>query len=303
MEIRQLEIFSVLARELNFTRTAERLNTVQSNVTTRIRGLEEELGTALFERIGRRVILTESGRNLVTYTEQVLGLLEEAKASICQNKENPSGRLNIGAPESVVTYRLPPMLKVFRERYPNVRLSLRPDQLTATRQKLDDGRVDLIFIIDETIHDQSLCVDDLGVEPVVVVGPSDHGLAKRKQIFAADLRDETLLLTEAGCCYRQRFEQALIAAKVHPRSVVEYSSIEAIKQCVGSGMGIGVLPQISVQAEAHRGSLALLRWKGPSLTMRRQLVWRRAKWISPAFAAFRKTLSEVCRLAREKEAL
>ena len=291
MDIRQLEIFSVLAHELNFTRTAERLNTVQSNVTTRIRGLEEELGTALFERIGRRVILTESGRNLLTYTERILGLLDETKAAVCQTEENPSGNLNIGAPESVLTYRLPPVLKVFRERYPNVRLSLRPDQLSATRQKLDDGRVDLIFIIDEPIHDQNLCVDDLGVEPVVVVGPSDHVLARRKQIFGADLQGETLLLTEAGCCYRQRFEQALIAAKVHPKSVVEYSSIEAVKKCVASGMGIGVLPQISVRTEMRNGVLAPLRWKGPSLTMRRQLVWRRTKWISPALAAFRKTLA------------
>ena len=293
MDIRQLEIFGVLARELNFTRTAERLNTVQSNVTTRIRGLEEELGTALFDRIGRRVILTESGRTLLTYTEQVLGLLDEAKASVCQDKENPSGSLNIGAPESVVTYRLPPVLKVFRERYPNVRLSLRPDQLTITRQRLDDGRVDLIFIIDEPIRDQNLCVDDLGIEPVVVVGPTDHVLARHKQIVAVDLQHETLLLTEPGCCYRQRFEQALIAAKVPPKSVVEYSSIEAIKQCVASGMGIGVLPQVSVRTEVRNGSLALLRWKGPSLTMRRQLVWRRTKWISPAFAAFRKTLSGI----------
>jgi DNA-binding transcriptional LysR family regulator len=217
--------------------------------------------------------------------------LDEAKAAVCQNEENPSGNLNIGAPESVLKYRLPPILKAFREQYPNVRLSLRPDQLTATRQKLDDGRVDLIFIIDEPIHDQNLCVDDLGVEPVVVVGPSDHVLARRKKIVAADLQDETLLLTDAGCCYRQRFEQALIAAKVHPKSLVEYSSIEAIKKCVASGMGIGVLPQISVRTEMRNGTLALLRWKGPSLTMRRQLVWRRTKWISPAFAAFRKTLA------------
>jgi DNA-binding transcriptional LysR family regulator len=106
MEVRQLQIFRILAEELNFTRSAERLHTVQSNVTTQIKALEEELGTPLFDRLGRRVTLTDAGRRFLPFAEQALAAMEQGQRAIQADAE-PSGPLRIGAPESVLAYRLP----------------------------------------------------------------------------------------------------------------------------------------------------------------------------------------------------
>lgn len=106
MEMRQLQLFVALAEELNFTRTAERLNTVQSNVTTQIRNLEEELGAALFDRFPRSVALTEAGARFLPYARRILGTVDEAARSV-RHGEEPAGPLRIGAPESILTYRLP----------------------------------------------------------------------------------------------------------------------------------------------------------------------------------------------------
>jgi len=125
MELRQLEIFQALAEELHFTRAAARVHCVQSNVTTQIRALEEELGTPLFDRLAKNVVLTDAGRRLLPYAEKVLSTLREANAVVAQSSI-PAGPLRIGAPESVLTYRLPEVLSRFRKQFPKVELTFLP---------------------------------------------------------------------------------------------------------------------------------------------------------------------------------
>ncbi|MDX6461830.1 MAG: hypothetical protein QOE55_5527, partial [Acidobacteriaceae bacterium] len=119
MEVRQLQTFCVLAEELNFTRTAERVFTVQSNVTSQIKALEGELGVPLFDRLAKKVVLTEAGRRFRPYAEKALAAMDQGYRAVKFGTE-PAGPLNIGAPESVLTYRLPEVLKLFRKRYPKV---------------------------------------------------------------------------------------------------------------------------------------------------------------------------------------
>src|SRR5215469_12103175 len=118
MEVRQLQIFRILAEELNFTRTAEKINTVQSNVTAQIKALEEELGTPLFDRLGRRVVLTDAGHRFLPFAEQALEAMEQGQRAL-RNGSDPTGPLRISAPESQLTYRLPPVLHAFRTRFPH----------------------------------------------------------------------------------------------------------------------------------------------------------------------------------------
>jgi DNA-binding transcriptional LysR family regulator len=100
------------------------------------------------------------------------------------------------------------------------------------------------------------------------------------------VKDETLLLTQQGCAYRVKFEKALAAAAVVPGSVLEFDSVEAIKQCAALGMGVAVLPLITLSAELAKGTLVALPWSGQDLSMTTQVVWHKRKWISPAMAAF-----------------
>jgi DNA-binding transcriptional LysR family regulator len=124
MELRQLDIFRILAHELNFTRAAQRANCVQSNVSVQIRALEDELRVPLFERLGQQVRLTVHGKRLLPYAERILRLVEEAGV-VAAGSEKPAGTLIVGSPESVLTYRLPRILQAFRAEFPDVDLVFR----------------------------------------------------------------------------------------------------------------------------------------------------------------------------------
>lgn len=121
MEIKQLITYKTAAENLNFTLTARMLNFAQSSVTAQIKALEAELGTPLFERLGKRLVLTEAGRQFKLYADKMIILTEEAKMVVRGDKE-PAGTLIIGAQESQCTYRLPPILKKFKDQFPHVRL-------------------------------------------------------------------------------------------------------------------------------------------------------------------------------------
>jgi DNA-binding transcriptional LysR family regulator len=290
MEVRQLEIFSILADELNFTRTAERVNTVQSNVTTQIKALEQELGTPLFDRLARRVVLTEAGRRFRPYAERALSAMDQGQRAIKFGLE-AAGPLRIGAPESVLTYRLPKMLQRFRKRYPKVELMFRPYFDESLYEALEHGKLDLaIFMADEVQRERFRSLH-LRKEAVFLIAYPDHPLGGRKVVRPEDLAGEVLLLTESGCGYRKKLDDLLASLGIKPGSITEFSSVEAIRQCLAAGMGIGLLPEIVVAADIAAGKLKVLRWAGPSLGIATHILWHKDKWVSPSMEAFTRTLT------------
>ena len=290
--MRQLEIFRALAEELHFTRAAERVHCVQSNVTTQIRALEEELGTRLFDRLAKRVILTDAGRRFLPYAEKVLSTVSDAQAAVVQNSV-PSGPLCVGAPESVLNYRLPAVLSRFRKLYPKVQLTFRPYYDLSLLQSIESGKMDLAVWMKDVVADERLKSVRLRSEKVVLFADRAHPLAAAKKVLPQDLSGQTLLLTESGCAYRKKLDQLLSLMNIRPGNVTEFSSVEAIKQCVSLGMGVGLLPEIVVAPELAGKQLVSFRWAGPSLDIATHVVWHKDKWISPAQQAFVTLLQEM----------
>ena len=285
MEIRQLDIFRILAHELNFTRAAERAHCVQSNVSVQIRALEEELGVQLFERLGQRVRLTAHGQRLLPYSERILRLLEEAR-TMTRDGDSPAGTLVVGSPESVLTYRLPPVLQIFRRKYTEVELVFRAVGSTDLVPLLEQGQLDIGLVIDDVLKHPRLQVEALGAEPLALLVHPGHALLTRSAISAEDLRDQAFLLTDPGCAYRSKLEHALGKEHVRPRAVMEFTSVETIKQCAALGMGIACLPAIVADSEIVAGKLAALPWSGSNLTMKTLVAWHKDKWRSPGMEAF-----------------
>jgi DNA-binding transcriptional LysR family regulator len=285
MELRQLDLFRTLAYELSFTRAARRAHCVQSNVTVQIRNLEAELGVPLFERLGKGVRLTSHGQRLLPYAERVRQvLMEGTAAAIGENR--PTGSLAIGSPESVLTYRLPPVLLAFRASFPNVGLTLSAtgnDQLVT---QLEQGKLDLALVIDDPLRLRQLRTEMLCEERLVLLASPSHRLAASPAIEASALREETFLLTDPGCAYRVKLERVLARDGAWPQSIMEFSSVETIKQCAVLGMGIACLPGIVAEPEIACGRLAALPWRTSGLTMQTQAVWHKDKWLSPAIEAF-----------------
>jgi DNA-binding transcriptional LysR family regulator len=285
MELRQLATFRLLATNLNFTRTATVLNYVQSNVTAQIQALEEELGVRLFDRLGKRVTLTEVGERLLRYAEQIVDLADEM-GKVASTKEDPMGALTISAPESLCTYLLPKLLQHFRSCYPQVRVQFRPSPVADLRRLVSEGMLDIAFVLEEPIHSTKLIVKQLFPEPLHVIAAPSHPLARVDQVEPADMEGETVLLTESGCSYRALFEYSLAVAGVQPATTLEFSSVEAIKQCVMVGMGISILPEMATRAEVEQGKLVVLPWRLPDVQVMTQMIWHKEKWLSPALGAF-----------------
>jgi DNA-binding transcriptional LysR family regulator len=285
MEVRQLKIFSALAEELNFTRAAERVNTVQSNVTSQIKSLEEELGIPLFDRLSKKVVLTEAGHRFLPYADRALAAMDQGQLAVKFGLE-PAGPLRIGAPESVLTYRLPKVLQRFRKQYPKVDLIFRPQWDEPLYESLERGKVDMAISMSDNVSHEHLKWVRLRTEAVFLVTDPDHALANKREVRPEDLAGQTLLLTESGCSYRKKLDDLLLLLGVRPASTTEFSSVEAIKHCLAAGMGIGLLPEIVVASELKSFKLKALRWDGPSLDIATHILWHKDRWMSPSMEAF-----------------
>ncbi|MDD9148534.1 LysR family transcriptional regulator [Sporolactobacillus sp. CQH2019] len=286
MEIKQLITFQKAAEKLNFTHTAEQLNFAQSSVTAHIKSLEDELGVQLFDRLGKSLALTDAGRKLQIYANQILSLTNEARKAVMSEKE-PSGTLVIGATESLCTYRLPPILSDFRHRYPKVRFHFSPGISDRDiLDRLEKGSLDAAILMDVDLIPDVFVIEKLKKETIGVVAAPDHPLFRKKTVVPADLYEESLLLTEKNCSYRRQFDRDFSNCGLVPEHVFEFASVEAIKQCVIAGLGIAVLPEITFRKELGNGEIALLPWGGTPLSVHSHLVRHKDKWLSPALAAF-----------------
>src|SRR3712207_2814367 len=188
MELRQVQTFQVVAEELSFSRAATKLGYVQSSVSAQVSALERELGVPLFDRLGRRVKLTDAGGVMLAHSRKLLALAEETKGAVVDagvGSGEVTGSLTVSAPETLITYRLPQLLALFHERHPKVRLSVRPSTIGrlvgAARRAVEDGTVDVAFVLDETLDERvrlaDLAVETLATEDITVIAPASHALA------------------------------------------------------------------------------------------------------------------------------
>lgn len=285
MELRQLRAFCTVARVLSFTRAAEILDYAQSSVTAQVQMLEEELGTRLFDRMGKKTALTRDGEKFLFYAEQILKLSSEAKEMV-SGQAAPKGTITIGAPESLCVYRLPAVLQEYRRRCPEVEIIIKLNICADFPGWLKTNAVDMVFLMCRPMTLPGYICETLLPEPMVVAAGADHPLTARGYVEPGDLHGETLILTESGLGYRAVFEEMLARDGVRPGSVLEFGSVEAIKRCVISGLGITLLPRVTLESELAGGGLTDLNWKGPEFNIYTQLSHHKDKWITPALGTF-----------------
>lgn len=285
MELRQLNTFRTVATTLNFTRAAEALNYVPSNVTMQIKALEEELGVRLFDRLGKQLVLTTAGERFLTHIQDILNKLDEARSVVLDN-EDLSGTITISANEVLCAYRLPVVFQLFRSRYPGVRLIFRSVPNQQLKQTLFDGTADVVFMLDEPIRSTGIAVEPLVEETFRFFAAPDHPLTKRTELKLEDFHGEVFLTNEKGCTYRTMFDRSFEQEGIDTITHLEFQNAEAIKQCAMTGIGIAFLPEITAKAEVERGELVALPWQIPDLHVYTQMGWHKDKWLSPIIQAF-----------------
>ncbi|WP_025690890.1 LysR family transcriptional regulator [Paenibacillus zanthoxyli] len=291
MESRHLFTFLVVVEAGSFTRAAQKLDYAQSSITAQIQTLESELGQPLFDRIGKKITLTDAGRRLLPYAQEISKMHAMAENAL-RSQSGIGGSLKIGAPESLAAFRLPGIIREFRGRFPQVEMILKPGYCWELQEMIRSGELDLAFLLQPERDDKDLYIETLVHEEMALVAPVNHRLAHRSTVQPSDLKEETILHTETGCSYRLLFEQHLNAHGVYPDPKLEFWSIEAIKQCVMAGLGISFLPLVTVQKELAEGTMARLNWDDESQRVATQVAYHRKKWKSPALDAFMETVRQ-----------
>jgi DNA-binding transcriptional LysR family regulator len=235
MDLSDLRIFLAVVREGGVTRAAERLNRVQSNVTTRIRQLEQDLDATLFIREGKRLRLAPAGQSLLGYAERLLALAEEARASVHDPK--PRGLFRLGSMESTAAIKLPQALNEYVRLYPEVTLELRIGNPFTLASAILAGQLDAALVAEPIADDPFDRAFAYEEEPVVVSAAGRPAPGRKGQF------PKTMVAFEHGCPYRKRLEDWYAKRGAMPERTVELGSYHAMLGCVVAGMGIALIPK------------------------------------------------------------
>ncbi|MEH2570528.1 LysR family transcriptional regulator [Bradyrhizobium sp. AZCC 2289] len=246
MELIDLVTFSTVARLGGITRAADELNTVQSNVTQRVKALEAEIGTALFERHSRGMTLTGAGRRLLPYAQRMAALSREAVLAARDDGE-PKGPLSIGSMETTAAVRLPALLAAFHRRYPAVRLTLRTAPTAELVAAVLDGTLDGAFVAGPIEHAELSAVTAFREELVLVTARRWTSLAALRA--GTPESGPTALVFRTGCTYRQRLEQVFSEFGWPSAARFELGTLDGMIGCVAADMGVTLLPRAVVERD------------------------------------------------------
>ncbi len=293
MELAQLEVFLMVAREHRFSRAAEKLFRTQSAVSQTIRKLEVELGEALFDRSSREGVLTDAGKVLVEYAEKLLNLRSEAAESLVELRELQKGKLVIAANEFTALYLLP-VLAEFRRLHPMIKITVQralgshiPDDVLRYRAEFGV----LSYEPQEpSVHSVVVYLDEL-----VFVVPPKHPLASAKQVSIRQLGAESFVAHIVSSPYRDKVLQLFKTHKTPLHMDLELPTLQAIKQFVALGSGVAFLPEISVETELARGELVRIPVRELQLKRKLRLIYRKDANLSHAARALLKVVEAVAR--------
>jgi DNA-binding transcriptional LysR family regulator len=293
MDLSDLKIFSAVVREGGITRAAERLHRVQSNVTTRIRQLEESIGAALFIREGKRLHLSPAGQVLLDYADRLLALADEARDAV--QDPRPRGVFRLGAMESTAAVRLPGPLSEYHRLYPDVALELRTGNPPALASAILAGELDAALVtapFAEAPFEKIVVFDE---EPVIVSAADVPAIGKK------DNYPRTIIAFEHGCPHRKRLEDWYAMHGQMPERTIELGSYHAMLGCVVAGMGVALLPRSVLTTFPESKRLKIHRMPPGQDRAETQLIWRKGAG-SPKIQALKALLSEPRQRRRQASA-
>jgi DNA-binding transcriptional LysR family regulator len=250
-----------------------------------IKQLETQLGLPLFEHVGKRVFLTEAGREVITFAQAINRQLDDLENALARLKGLDSGRLRISV-ATTANYFIPTLLATFSRRHPNVQISLDVTNRQSLLDQLASNLVDLV-IMGQPPDENDLEAGAFMDNPLVVVAPPDHELATRRNTPLSRLTEETFLVRESGSGTRSAMERFFAEHGITVKTGMEVGSNEAIKQSVQAGLGLGLLSRDTVEMEIKLGRLVILDAQDFPIMRHWYVVHRRGKRLSRAAQEFK----------------
>ncbi|MBP1468480.1 LysR family transcriptional regulator [Candidatus Chloroploca sp. M-50] len=283
MELRHLRYFEAVARYSHVTRAAAELHIAQPALSKQISQLEQELGVALFDRVGRNVRLTEAGEALLPHARAVMAQVESARAEMAERIGLRRGRASVGTPPTVGTQLLPRVLAAFNRHYPGIELRLHEAGVQTLFDLLEAGLTD-VGIVTLPVEDEHLTVVPLFTEEMVIVVCRDHPLAAQGMAQIADFQDASWVLSPENYELREATLTACQKAGFTPRVVLDGGETDTLLRFVAAGIGIALVPRLAVQETSE---VMVLRVTDQKLERTLGLVWRGDRVASPAARALR----------------
>ncbi len=292
MDLRQIAIFVKVSELGSFSRAAAALRLTQPTVSEHIRTLEEELGVKLLDRLARGASPTKAGHLLLSYAQRILQLQSEARQALDQFQGRMSGELVAGASTIPGEYVLPPLVGRFKEKYPDILISLLIGDTEQVLEWVVEGKAE-VAVVGARIDHRSLEYRELMPDELVVVVPSGHPWQGKKVVTIEEVQREPLIVRERGSGSRRALERAFEGIGLALgafRVVGEMGSTQAIKQAVKAGVGISMISKRAVAEECHQGLLWCVKVKDLKFSRAFYLVTHRERTRSPLAEAFREFL-------------
>jgi DNA-binding transcriptional LysR family regulator len=285
LTLRQFRVFEAVARHLSFSRAAAELHLSQPAVSMQVKGIENILGMPLTEQLGKKIFLTEAGREVLHASQNITARLDDLQANLAQLRGMDSGQLNI-AVTTTVSAVATDILARFRGKHPRVAIHLDVSNRESVLGQLAANRIDLA-IMGQVPDGLDLEATRFMDNPLVVIAPPEHPLARKKKVSISDLASEPFLAREAGSGTRGAMERFFADKGMELSTSMEMSSNEAIKQAVQAGLGLGILSLQTLEQELALKRLAVLKVEGFPIMRHWYIVHRTDKRLSPVTLAFK----------------
>ncbi|WP_303903714.1 LysR family transcriptional regulator [Thiohalomonas denitrificans] len=281
MDIPNLQAFLAVSDAESFSRAATRLHLTQPAVSKRVAALEEEMGAALFDRVGHHIVLTEAGRALLPNARKVLEAVENGRRAVLKLSGTVAGRLSIGTSHHIGLHRLPPALRRFLTRYPGVKLDLRFMDSEQACRAVETGELELAVVTLPPAPAPGLLARTIWDDPLAIVASREHPLTTVPTPTPSDLTVHPAVLPARGTYTRQTVERALLPLGLELNVELSTNYLETIRMLVSVGLGWSVLPATMIGSDL--ATIAI-----PELQLERQLglVCHRARTLSNAASAF-----------------
>ncbi len=290
IDLEKLKTFCIMAKTQSFTKASEELFCSQPSVTKQIQSIEEFVGTRLFDRVGKKVYLNESGKLFYEYAKIVLNLTREYLLKISQIEGLSRGILSFGASGLIGTYVLPPILRDFHTLYPNIEIHIDIDFYDSILEKIQSNILEFAFISEpkELIKDKVIIYRPFFEEEMVLVLPLFHKFAQKDEIFIEELHEETLLISNPHSATRSFLEKKLKEFNISFAKTIEMGNIEAVKQGVEAGLGISIVSSAAIQKELSTGLLVSVPISGIKIKRKLYYVQKRNRPLSVTSKEFLK---------------
>jgi len=290
MELRHLNYFIAVAERLSFSRAAEELRVAQPAISQQIRALERELGAQLFDRVGKRVSLTEAGRALLPHARHILGAVEAAENEVREHGSLTRGTASLGAPPTVSTHLLPDQLLRFKRKYPGLEVTLREAGTETLLHLIEVGQLDFAIVAADRLPDIVESVPFLEEEYLLAVS-AQHPLSRaaRKTVRLADLAAEAFILFPEGYRLREVTLSACRQAGFEPKVALDGGAMQSALEFVAAGLGVALMPELALEGRKDIHALSI---SDQPLHRSLGLVWRKGHYLSPAARALREFLTQ-----------